>query len=356
MSTKSDPAKRRLAFGIIDFLQDAMNDGTVTADDKDSIEVAVQCISDVFGIDASDETQRSTIGMGNQKLMQIFSVYEKTREKMGSQSIPSTSGPTGPSDEDKAKAEDLKSQGNAAMSRRDYPTAISLYTEALTLTPSNPIYLSNRAAAYSQSGQQDLAAADAQTAVDIDPKYGKGWSRLGHAKFAAGDAKGAMEAYRRGVEVDPSSEVMKKGYETAKKRVEEDEAEASSSSSPAERSTPAAGAGAGAGAGGMPDLSSLMGALGGGSSGGGMPDLSSMMQNPMIAQMAQNMMQSGALDSLLSNPRMAQMASQFQNGQMPNIGELMNDPEMRDMARNLMGSGAGGAPGAPGAGAGAGGR
>ncbi|BFZ64863.1 Small glutamine-rich tetratricopeptide repeat-containing protein 2 [Saitoella coloradoensis] len=353
MSAKSDPTKRRLAFGIIDFLQDAMNDGTVTADDKDSIEVAVQCISDVFGIDATDETQRSTIGMGNQKLMQLFSVYEKTREKMlqGSQSSPSTSAPTGPSDEDKAKAEDLKSQGNAAMSRRDYPTAIALYTEALTLTPSNPIYLSNRAAAYSQSGQQDLAAADAQTAVDIDPKYGKGWSRLGHAKFAAGDAKGAMEAYRRGVEVDPSSEVMKKGYETAKKRVEEDEAEAEASSSPAERSTPAAGSAPGAG--GMPDLSSLMGALGGGGSGGGMPDLASMMQNPMIAQMAQNMMQSGALDSLLSNPRMAQMASQFQNGQMPNIGDLMNDPEMRDMARNFMGGGAGGAPGA---GAGAGGR
>jgi small glutamine-rich tetratricopeptide repeat-containing protein alpha len=98
-----------------------------------------------------------------------------------------------------AEAERLKGLGNAAVAGRDYTAAIDNYTEALALTPDNKIYLSNRAAAYSQSGQHNLAAADALKAVEIDPGYAKAWSRLGHARFALGDAKGSMEAYEKGL-------------------------------------------------------------------------------------------------------------------------------------------------------------
>ena len=93
----------------------------------------------------------------------------------------------------------MKGLGNAAVQRKDYTAAIDHYTEALALTPDNKIYLSNRAAAYSQSGQHNLAAADALRAVEIDPGYAKAWSRLGHARFALGDAKGSMEAYEKGL-------------------------------------------------------------------------------------------------------------------------------------------------------------
>lgn len=52
----------------------------------------------------------------------------------------------------------------------------------------------------------------------------KAYSRLGLAKYALGDAKGAMEAYKKGLEVEgeTKSDAMRKGYETAKKRVEEE--------------------------------------------------------------------------------------------------------------------------------------
>ena len=89
--------------------------------------------------------------------------------------------------------------GNSAVARKDYAAAIEHYTQALAITPDNKIYLSNRAAAYSQSGQHSLAAADALKAVEIDPGYAKAWSRLGHARFALGDAKGSMEAYQKGL-------------------------------------------------------------------------------------------------------------------------------------------------------------
>ena len=52
----------------------------------------------------------------------------------------------------------------------------------------------------------------------------------------------------------------------------------------------------GAGAGGAP---------GGGA--GGMPDLGSLMNNPMMMQMAQQMMANGGLERLMSNPGIANM-------------------------------------------------
>ena len=92
---------------------------------------------------------------------------------------------------------------------------------------------------------------------------------------------------------------MKKGFETAKKRVVEIKAgDDEDDDEVAERAAP------GAGAGGMPDLSSLAGMFGGGGAGGGMPDLSSIMSNPMFASMAQNLMSNPEMmNNLMSNPR-----------------------------------------------------
>jgi small glutamine-rich tetratricopeptide repeat-containing protein alpha len=242
------------------------------------------------------------------------------------------------------------------MATKDYPTAIDLYTQALGLHPGNAIFLSNRAAAYSAARDHESARADAEAAVKIDPKYTKAWSRLGLARFALGDAKGSMEAYQQGIEHEGNggSDAMKKGFETAKKRVEELDLEEEDASSPATR-----------GAGGAPDLASLAGMFGGGGpggAGGGMPDLSSIMSNPMFASMAQNLMSNpDMMNNLMSNPRLREMANQFGGGGaggggggaggMPDLGSLMNDPSIAEMARNFMG----GAGGAGGAGRGAGG-
>ncbi|EON61432.1 hypothetical protein W97_00647 [Coniosporium apollinis CBS 100218] len=361
----SDPtSKKRLALAIIDFLNTSLKDGTLSADDAESIEVATSCIADSFKVDPSD-TKAVSDALGGQNLLAIYSVYEKLKGKstastLGSSSAsegrPATpaapapgsrsdsSSAAGSSAQDataKAEAEKLKGQGNAAMQRKDYTAAIDFYTRALDLVPLNPIYLSNRAAAYSGAQQHEKAKEDAEMAVAADPKYTKAWSRLGLARFALGDAKGSMEAYKQGIEAEGSggSEAMKKGYETAKRRWEEEGGDVGAP----EDTARGAGAGAGAGmGGGMPDLASLAGMFGGGGGGGGMPDIGQMMNNPMMRQMAQSMMSNPEMMSnMLNNPRLREMADRFGGGGagrgggggggMPDIASLMQDPSIAEL-------------------------
>ena len=324
--------KQRLALSIIDFLNTSLTDGTLTEDDRESIEVAQSCISESFKVDPTDATPKDS-----QNLLQIYGVYEKLKGKTsaatstnaaGEKSTPETK--KEPTEAERKEAEGLKGQGNSAMAKKDYPAAIELYSRALAIIPGDPIFLSNRAAAYSASKDHESAKADAEAAVAADPKYTKAWSRLGLARFALGDAKGSMEAYQKGIEYEGNggSDAMKKGFETAKKRVAElEQGDESGDDDMAETGT---------GGGGMPDLSSMFGG------GGGMPDLSSIMSNPMFASMAQNIMSNPeAMSNIMNNPRLQEMASQFggggrgangeSGGGMPDLASLMQDPSIAEM-------------------------
>lgn len=318
--------KKRLALAVIDFLSTSLKDGTISAEDAESVEVAQQGIADAFHVDASDKKAMQD-AIGNQSLFSIYSVYEKLKGK--------TTDTADTAKTPNPEAEAFKSKGNAAMQQKDYPTAIELYSKAINVDPTNPIYLSNRAAAYSASNQHAQASSDAELAVAADPKYTKAWSRLGFARFALGDAKGSMEAYQKGIEYEGNggSDAMKKGFETAKKKVEEEGTAHEDDASDEEET--ARGGGGGGGAGGMPDLASLAGMLGGGRGGGG-PDLSSIMNNPMFANMAQNLMSNpDMMSNLMNNPTLRDMASNYGSGRggggMPDLGSLMSDPSIAEL-------------------------
>jgi small glutamine-rich tetratricopeptide repeat-containing protein alpha len=327
-----------------------LKDGTLTSDDAENIEVASSCIADAFKVDPSDKALMND-AIGSQSLLNIYSVYEKLKGK----SPPSTAGASSASGTQPTtsapkpatvpvvnpEAEKLKSAGNAAMQQKDYKTAIAKYTEAISFAPTNPIYLSNRAAAYSASGDHTSAAADAEIAVSADPKYTKAWSRLGLAKFAMGDARGSAEAYEKGIEYEGNggSDAMKRGLETAKKEVARmEEAE---EDMPQDDVDDASSTGRDAPGGGMPDLASLAGMFGGGGGGGaggggGMPDLAGLMSNPMFAGMARNLMSNPeALSGIMNNPRIQEMMGGMGRGgggggggmpDMSQIQSMMQDP------------------------------
>ncbi|KAI0594411.1 hypothetical protein F4775DRAFT_574123 [Biscogniauxia sp. FL1348] len=354
-------SKQRLALAICDFLTTSLSDGTLSSEEKDSIDVAINCISESFKVDPTDK-EAVTAAIGSQNLLQIYGVYEKLKSNSKPSASPQvpTATPTSssggsnpapgsqtkePTAEEKTRAEELKARGNKAMAAKSYAEAIDLYTQALALYPNNAIFLSNRAAAYSADRNHESARADAEAAVAIDPSYTKAWSRLGLARFALGDARGSMEAYKQGIDHEGSggSDAMRKGFETARRRVEELEAAGADAAGDFPRAR--------GGPGGGPDLSSLASMFGGGGAGGqggGMPDLSSIMNNPMFASMAQNLMSNpDMMQNLMSNPRLREMADRFSSGGgMPDLGSLMSDPNIADMARNMMGGGSSENPGA----------
>lgn len=143
----------------------------------------VQCIGEAFGVDPTDQEQVDRLSVKPATLQSIFEVFLKTKDKISptGQVPPSTSpaAPVSPSAEDKDAAEKHKQKGNAFMTSKQYDKAIEAYTEATKLDPSNPVYYSNRAAAHSSKGDHLTAAIDAEKVIEIDPKFTKGYSRLG---------------------------------------------------------------------------------------------------------------------------------------------------------------------------------
>ncbi|KAH9949430.1 TPR-like protein [Amylocystis lapponica] len=346
-------SKQRLVLAILDFLNTSIQDGTVKQDDKESLEVAIQCIAEAFEVDPADEGQVARLSVKPATLSTIFDVFLKTRDKLaspsgaastsGSSSAPAVS-PLLPSADDKAAAEKLKADGNAKMTAKNFDAAIASYTAAIARDPTNAVFYSNRAAAHSSKGEHADAVFDAEKAIEVDPSFVKAYHRLGHALYSMADFKAAAAAFRRGLALDPSNVALKSGLQNAEARIPAEEAadEEMPPLDPTPTSRSGAGAGNGAGGGGMADMLSGLGLGGaGGGAGGGMPDLAGLMNNPAMMQMAQQMMSNGGLDRLMSNPAVANMMGRVRSGDMPSMAELMADPSLRDLASQYGGGGTG---------------
>ena len=140
----------------------------------------VQCIGEAFGVDPGDKTQHDQLSIAPATLQDIFDVFLKTRDKVGSASGTSSAPSSkSPSAEDKAEAEKMKQSGNALMSGKKFDQAIDSYTQAIALDGTNPVYYSNRAAAYSSKGDHLSAVGDAENAIKVDPAFVKAYHRLG---------------------------------------------------------------------------------------------------------------------------------------------------------------------------------
>lgn len=90
------------------------------------------------------------------------------------------------SGESQSLAEEKKSLGNTALQGKDYDLAIQLYTEAIELCPdgsTSHVYYSNRAAAYSHKTEYELAIADCQTCIGLEPSFTRAYARMGLANF-----------------------------------------------------------------------------------------------------------------------------------------------------------------------------
>ncbi|ESQ38220.1 hypothetical protein EUTSA_v10028542mg [Eutrema salsugineum] len=112
-------------------------------------------------------------------------------------------------------AEEAKAKGNAAFSSGDCATAITHFTEAINLAPTNHVLYSNRSAAYASLHRYAEALSDAKKTVELKPDWSKGYSRLGAAYIGLSQFKEATDAYKRGLELDPNNETLKSGLADA---------------------------------------------------------------------------------------------------------------------------------------------
>lgn len=281
---------KKLAFSIIKHLQSCIDAKTVGEEQSESLTVAIQCISDAFTINVDSDATDLDV---DASLKSVFDVLLRTQNKNKTTPI------TGKDKiSSKQEAESLKNQGNAQLVAKQYKDAISLYSQAIDLDSENPVYYSNRAAAYSQSGDHQLAVNDCEAAIGIDSQYSKAYSRLGLAYYSLGKYQEAIDAYKKVLELDPGNETAKKSLSSAEGKVA-----ALSSSPTSSANNPLAG------------LAGLGGAGG----------LSSLLSNPAMMEMAQKMMQ---------NPQMAAMAQSMMGGSADGsnpLAGLMNNPELMNM-------------------------
>ncbi|KAF7978885.1 hypothetical protein HWV62_44383 [Athelia sp. TMB] len=314
-------SKQKLVLSIIDFLNKSIADGTVKQDDQEGLEVAT------FGVDPSDSVQVDQLSIKPATLQTIFDVFIKTQAKVGggaaAPAAATSAAPKAVSPEDKAKAEQFKATGNSQMTAKSFDAAIDSYTKAIAIDASNPVYYSNRAAAYASKGDHSSAVVDSEKAIEVDPSFVKAYSRLGHAQYTLGDYPAAAAAFRKGLELDPNNANLKSGLTNSEERIDDGPPPLVPDDNVA--AAPNTG-GLGAGLGGMGGMADMLRGMGGGG-GGGMPDIAAMMQNPALMQMAQNMMANGGLESLMSNPAVANMSG----GGMPDMAQLMQDPAMRNL-------------------------
>lgn len=146
-------------------------------------------------------------------------------------------------------------------------------------------------------GEYGLAVEDCQMAININPSYAKGYSRLGAAFMGQEDYGQAAEAYEKAAKLDPDSVVYQSAIDQARTKMAQKE-KAENRTSPMASESPFSG----------PRTSPPAGGL----------DLGSLLNNPDIMRMASSMMSNPeAMQNLMNNPQLATMMQGMMGGRPP---------------------------------------
>jgi len=124
-------------------------------------------------------------------------------------------------EDNKKLAEKEKDLGNAALGKNDMEGAITHYSKAIELDPSNHVMYSNRSAAYTKMKKYDEAVKDADKAIQISPGWARGYSRKGTALCYNGDFEKAKETFMQGLEKCPNEPTLQEGLRDVMKAEQE---------------------------------------------------------------------------------------------------------------------------------------
>lgn len=99
------------------------------------------------------------------------------------------------STEDKGKS--FNESANQLFLKNEYQKALELYNKAVESEPNNHLYIGNRAMCHLKLENFGLAIEDASKAVELDPKYVKGYYRRASAYFALAKYDKAMVDFKK---------------------------------------------------------------------------------------------------------------------------------------------------------------
>ncbi|NWX14583.1 SGTA protein, partial [Aegotheles bennettii] len=293
--------QKRLAYSIIQFLHDQLQNGGLSPDAQESLEVAIQCLETAFGVSMEDQ------GLSvSQTLPEIFeAAVGKEPEHIQTNSEPVT-----PSEDDIAEAERLKTEGNEQMKAENFEAAVSFYGKAIELNPSNAVYFCNRAAAYSKLGNYAGAVRDCERAIGIDPNYSKAYGRMGLALSSLNKHTEAVVYYKKALELDPENDTYKSNLKIAEQKMKE---------------TPSPTGGPG----GF-DLAGLL------NNPGFMSMASNLMNNPQVQQLMSGMISGGhnPMGAAGTSPSTNDLASLIQAGQQFAQQMQQQNPELIEQLRS----------------------
>ncbi|KAK8913749.1 Serine/threonine-protein phosphatase 5 [Platanthera zijinensis] len=102
------------------------------------------------------------------------------------------------------KAEEIKILANEAFKANKFSQSIDLYSEAINLNGHNAVYWANRAFAHTKLEEYGCAVQDATKAIEINPKYSKGYYRRGAAYLSMGKFKEALKDFQQVKRICPN--------------------------------------------------------------------------------------------------------------------------------------------------------
>jgi small glutamine-rich tetratricopeptide repeat-containing protein alpha len=197
--------ERNLIVSFVQFLRHKVSLNQCTEDQEAQIEVATQCLEGAFNV-----SDKNYAFQPSKPLIEIFKAAEGLPD--GDEEFPT------PTENDIIEANKLKEEGNELVKQSKFSEAILKYNEAIKRNR-DPVYFCNRAAAYCRLEQYDLAIQDCRTALALDPNYAKAYGRMGVALSCQNRYDQAVEAYKKALEIDPTSESYKNNLSIAEEKL-----------------------------------------------------------------------------------------------------------------------------------------
>ena len=108
-------------------------------------------------------------------------------------------------------AEQHKEKGNEFFKAGNFPDALKEFDEGIKRDPTNKFLFSNRAFAYIKLMEPVQGLRDAEKAIEMDSQFVKAWARKGTCHQLQKEYHKAMEAFEKGLAIDPDSKECKDG-------------------------------------------------------------------------------------------------------------------------------------------------